>query len=151
VARPKSENPRSFTIPEVRVKREEKLMFDLKANLFFGGSTAELIRQAVQVYKDRLKEQDCPHCGKKMEIDFYEEVMYADINDERVEILVTNIPRHLCHSCERMVVGLKMMATIEEEVDRVIRDCLRNREPFPEQIDFLDLIGMGKEELVPAR
>ncbi|GGK22515.1 hypothetical protein GCM10010965_14290 [Caldalkalibacillus thermarum] len=126
-------------------------MFELKANLFFGGSTAELIRQAVQAYKDRIKEMDCPHCGRKMKIDFFEEVMYADVGDQRVEILVTNIPKHVCHPCERMVENLKLMVAIEEEVDRIIRDCLRNKKAFPKQIDFLDLIGMGKADLVPTQ
>ncbi|MBO8172258.1 MAG: hypothetical protein H0Z33_10240 [Bacillaceae bacterium] len=113
--RPKSDNPRSFTVPEVRLTKKEMRMFTLKAG-FFGGSTAALIRKAVEAYEPRLQKNEC--CGKEMEVMKEDESFVFKHGNHECKITVKNVPKWRCSKCGEVEAGLSLIAAIEKVVEQ---------------------------------
>jgi len=139
--RPKSDNPRSFTVPEVRLTREEIRMFKLKAG-FFGGSTAALIRRAVGEFRPQLQENAC--CGDPMEVVHTEESYPFSVGDENYTVTVRNIPIWRCRKCGEMEVDVMLMAAIEEVAAEEFEHRLMNGEKIPVELtlDFDELLSV---------
>ncbi|HEX6923639.1 MAG TPA: hypothetical protein VF149_07430 [Bacillales bacterium] len=138
--RPKSENPRAFTVPEVRVTREEQRMFDLKAALYAGNSTAKLIRSAVKKYHQQLPDESCSECGKKMSVMKQSESYEITVADQKYHIKVMNIPIHTCSSCKLVNENVYLMAALEEVVENEVFHYLKHRQPIPPEISFQNLL-----------
>jgi len=140
--RPKSDNPRSFTVPEVRLTREEIRMFKLKAG-FFGGSTAALIRRAVESFTPQLQENVC--CGEAMEVVNTEESYPFSVGDENYMVTVKNIPVWRCRKCGEIEVDLMLLAAVEEVVTEEFEQMLLNRKNIPGEtvLDFNELLHTG--------
>lgn len=146
VGRPKSANPRSLTIPEVRVTREEYRMFKLKAAQYANDSTAKLIRNAVRVYETVIK-KECK-CGTEMDgIEVMEQYTFH-IGDNEHIVTVSNIPAYQCSACNLVERNLFLLATLEEIVEEEVDWRLKNRLSLPTEIDFNDLVQA--KELAPA-
>lgn len=66
MVRPRSQNPKDHTIPEVRVEGKVYWMIRLKAALYMKGKVADLIRAAVTAYEAPVPvlKGPCPVCGK---------------------------------------------------------------------------------------
>lgn len=140
--RPKSENPRSFTIPEVRVTKEEKNMFALKAG-FLGGSTATLIRKAVEAYQPQLQPSKC--CGVEMKIIKETEEFQFRFGDSEYTVTVENIPHWKCVKCGTVKGGLFLLAAVEDVIEQKMFDFIKSRRSIPKSItfDFEKLIKTG--------
>ncbi|WP_028987563.1 hypothetical protein [Thermicanus aegyptius] len=135
VGRPKSNNPREFTIPEIRVTKEENRMIKLKAALYAGNSVAKFLRMAAEKYKEELPDEKCL-CGGKMKVVLDTETFDYEIADEKVSIKVNNIPMYKCENCGKMKENLFLMAALEEAIDHEIIRSMRERQKIPEEIDF---------------
>lgn len=147
MGRPKSKNPRSFTVPEVRLKKGEMQMFQIKAG-FTGGSTAALIRKAVAAYQPELQENHC--CGEKMKVIRSTDVFTHTYGDQECKIYVHNIPMWKCVKCEGIEDGLSLMAGIEEAVELEFESLLKSGATIPDEInrDFNELIEDKEPETV---
>lgn len=144
VGRPKSDNPRSFTIPEVRVTREEYRMVKLKADLYSNGSTAGLIREAVKRYAGSIPEQTCHKCSKIMEIESSTEEYEFDVSGQIHSVKVKNVPTYSCRACRVKLGDLRLYADLEEAVEDEIFHRLNARKSLPDEIDFYDFIQANK-------
>lgn len=147
MARPKLENPRSFTIPETRVTREEKRMFKIKAALFTNGSTARLVREAVEKFKGEIPTTTCSSCRKEMQIHFVSEVFPFDIAGKEHQINLKEIPIYKC-TCGNEEEDLRLFAAIEEELGEEVHWRLNNRKELPDELNFFnDFLKLKKEEM----
>lgn len=140
--RPKSDNPRSFTVPEVRLTKEEQRMFILKAG-HFGGSTAALIRKAVEAYDPKMPENQC--CGRNMEV-FEDEVEFPfRYGDNECVVIVKNVPTWRCNQCGEVEMGLSIAASAEKIAEQEFESFLYDRDKsknIPDEItlDFNQLM-----------
>lgn len=137
--RPKSDNPRSFTVSEVRLTKEEKRMFELKAG-FLGGSTAALIRKAVEAYQPKLQKNVC--CGQEMTVVKTTEFFPYTYNGQECMIKITNIPMWHCEVCSEIEQDLMLMAAIEDSTDQKFEALLRSGEQIPDEmnLDFNEML-----------
>lgn len=147
MGRPKSENPRSFTVPEVRLTREEKRMFEMKAG-FLGGSTAALIRKAVEAYKPQLQENVC--CNQVMNIITQEEEIPFEYGDQAYTFRITNIPMWHCDTCDEIEEDFKLMVAVEKTAKHEFEKYLQTGQEIPKvvEMDFRDMLGIKEPEKV---
>lgn len=140
--RPRSVNPRSFTIPEVRVTREEKIMINLKAALNHM-TVADLIREAVKKMDvDIPKEDKCPYCGERMELVFSDLEHQVTVADKPHNVTIENVPHYKCTNpkCGKELGDLHLAAVCEKAVEDEIYYCLNNRLPLPTRMDLKKFI-----------
>jgi YgiT-type zinc finger domain-containing protein len=129
-------------VPEVRLTREEMRMFKLKAG-FMGGSTAALIRRAVESYTPQLQENVC--CGEAMEVVKTDESFPFTVGNDKHMVTVKNIPVWRCRKCGEMEEDLMLIAAIEEVAAEEFENRLFNRETIPDEIvmDFNEMLHAG--------
>jgi hypothetical protein len=138
--RPKSNNPRSFTIPEIRMNREEYIMTVLKAALYHGGSTAALMRHAVRTYTKEIPVITCstPGCGGEMQVIYRDEEFSYDVAGSQHIVKVNKVPAYQCRDCGAIEENLILMANLEELVGDELHWRLNHREDLPSEICFTD-------------
>lgn len=139
---PKSEESRSFTVPEVKVTREEKRMFELKAALY-SGNTQSLIREAVNRYEGVLPSVNC-RCGQVMKKVKTTKEYEFDVAGRKQVVKVYNVPAHECGTCEKTTFDLMFLAKLEEVIGDEVLYRLNDRQPLPDEIDLCDLIQAGE-------
>lgn len=139
VGRPKSNNPREFTVPEIRVTREENRMIKLKAALYAGNSIAKFLRMAAEKYKEELPVKKCL-CGGEMKVVFDAETFDYEIADEKVSVKVNNIPMYKCEKCGAMEGNFFLMAALEETIEDEMIKRMREKVKIPKEIDFESLL-----------
>jgi len=140
VGRPKADHPRNFTLPAVRVNREENRMFKLKAGIFANGSLAKFSRMAMEAYREKIPET-IELAGRTGHLRYGSEVYTVEVGNEIYTVTVTNIPEYIFDDGET-VSDLMLRASIEEEVNEMVLECIQNRRPVPEAIDLLEWIGL---------
>jgi hypothetical protein len=140
VGRPKADHPRNFTLPAVRVNREENRMFKLKAGIYANGSLAKFSRMAMEAYREKIPET-VEIAGRIGRLQFGSEVYSVKVGNEAYAVTVTNIPEYVMDDGE-IVSDLMLRASIEEEVEQSVLECVQNRRPVPGTIDLLEWIGL---------
>lgn len=144
--RPKSKNPRSFTAPEVRLTKEEMRMFTLKAG-FLAGSTATLIRNAVETYEPKLMKNEC--CGKEMAVIKDKETFEFSYEDRKCQITVTNVPKWRCEHCGEIESALSLIAAIEKVVEQEFESMLSESQvPDSITMDFNEMLQIKEPQQV---
>lgn len=139
VGRPKTDNPRNMTISETRVTREEYQMVTLKSALYAGGSTAKLIRNAIEAYEGKVREETTCTCGKIAKLQYSNETFWYETGSGEHEIVVTNVPKYQCN-CGEILGDLIVSAAIEEVLLNEVEECLRKNIPLPKQVDLQSLL-----------
>lgn len=147
--RPKSDNPRSFTVPEVRLTKEEMRMFTLKAG-FLGGSTAVLIRKAVEEYQPQLQKNEC--CSREMEVIKDEELFVIEHGNYgcKIKITVKNVPKWRCSECGEIEAGLSLIATLEKVVEQEFESKVNtpgSELPGEIELDFEKMLQLKEPQM----
>lgn len=140
VGRPKADHPRNFTLPAVRVNREENRMFKLKAGIYANGSLAKFSRMAMEAYREKIPET-VEISGRIGRLQLGSEVYTVKVGNESYSVMVTNIPEYVMDDGE-IVSDLMLRASIEEEVEQWVLECVQNCHPVPETIDLFEWIGL---------
>lgn len=123
-------------------------MFTLKAG-FLGGSTAALIRKAVEAYEPKLQKNEC--CGKEMEVFKNKESFVFQYGDSECKITVKNIPKWRCNQCGEIEAGLSLMAAIEKVIEQEFESKLNTRGgqvPGEITMDFNELLQIKEQQMV---
>lgn len=140
VGRPKSDNPRNKTISETRVTREEYRVIHIKSALYAGGSTAKLIRNAVEAYEGKIREETACKCGKTANLQLGNESFWFNTSRGEREIIVTGVPQYHC-SCGEVLGDLIVSAAIEEELSALVEECLKKNIPIPKHLKLQTLLN----------
>lgn len=140
VGRPKADHPRNFTLPAVRVTKEEERMFKLKAGIYANGSLAKFSRMAMEAYREKIPDT-IEVAGRTGHLRYGSEVYNVEVGNETYTVTVTSIPEYVFEDGET-VSDLMLRASIEEEVEQSVLECVRNRRPVPGTIDLLEWIGL---------
>ena len=142
--RPKAENPRSYTLSEVRVTREEQRMAKLKADLYFNGSTAELLRKSIKEFKSEIpiKNPYCPECdSSEVSVVFVDETDTFTVADIEHEVTVKGVPATQCTNCGAVYKDLRLSTDLWKEVNEEIVYRLNARKPLMKEVHFNDLLN----------
>ena len=125
--RKKANNPRSFTLPNIRVKEDEVLMVKMKAAVAANGNMSVLIRKAVEAYKPQLPEKggSCHECGGTLGRGAY------DAKFDDAGVVVRNIPAYKCENCGSTEYDL----AVEAAVDELLESFKEKGFPVPPEID----------------
>lgn len=140
VGRPKSDNPRTMTISEIRVTWEEYRMITLKSALYAGGSTAKLIRMATEAYQGEVRQhQPCSACGKTMAvIESVASFEFDTILGHRT-IRVTGVPHYLC-MCGEVEEDLLVLSALEQTLSSEVEQWQKKELPIPNELSFSSLL-----------
>lgn len=106
-------------------------MFDLKAG-FLGGSTAVLIRKAVEAYQPTLQKNVC--CGEEMTVIHNTESFPYTYGNQECIFHVTDIPMWKCQQCGEVEEDVTLMAAVEESTDQVFESLLNSGDKIPEEM-----------------
>lgn len=108
MGRKRSRDPRYDTI-QVRVGKEEMLLYALKSALYHYGNLSELIRTALSRYRGEIPlPRECGLCGGRMELS------QCDLRYGQVEI--NGVPGFRCLKCGDVSTDLAVEEILEQMV-----------------------------------
>ncbi len=138
--RPISENKKSVHVPN-RMTREEARMLRLKAALYTGTNTSELIRQAVVAF-DKEMTMPCMEagCHSLMLLKTISEPIMLNIAGVHHEVLLHEMPIYECPNCGNKELDVKFAAEVEKVVDEEMGFMLNQRKDLPTELNFRELI-----------
>ncbi|MFD1363138.1 YgiT-type zinc finger protein [Lentibacillus salinarum] len=124
-------------------------MFDLKAG-FLGGSTAVLIRKAVEAYQPKMQKNVC--CGEEMTVIHNTESFPYNYDDKECTIHVTGIPMWECKKCGEVEEDVSLMAAVEKSADQAFEALLKSGDQIPDEmsINFNDMLEVKEPEQVAS-
>lgn len=111
--RPKIEDPRDRSLPEVRVTEREDLLIGLKAAIYSRGNVSALVRDAVLAHVSQPKcwPTVCVDCGVAMEP--------SQMVIERRGINFTGVPAGQCPQCKQKAIDSKVVSALEALASKV--------------------------------
>lgn len=105
--RPRVEEPRDRSLPEVRVTEREEAMIGLKAAVYTRGNVSALIREAV------LKFISEPKCWPTVCVDCGVAMGPGEMEIERKGVKFSRVPAGQCSQCGVKAIDSRVIAVLE--------------------------------------
>lgn len=141
--RPQSDNPRTFSLPEIRLTREEKRMIQMKAQLHNGGNVSAYIRDLAINDNRSPKPIETCSCGcETLHIVNEDQQLLLDVAGTDRSLTLKGVPRSQCKDCGQIMGDFLLDVQIESVIDEEMLWRLNHRQPIPDEMEFDELLSV---------